>query len=252
MLLGVDIGNTTVYFGAIKNDVVGKTFRIATKKDITAEEYTVNIRKVLEENLDIKEISKIIISSVVPEITNEIEQALVNITKVVPIVLKRDIRKTAMMNEEIVNALGADLIANSNGAVAKFDAPIMIFDMGTATTCCVINKQKDFIGGMICPGLKTSVDALIGKASQLSNFTLGNPKQVIGLDTPECINAGSIYGHAAMINGLKKKVEDETNEKYTVILTGGNSEYVEKYIDSDIIVDRNLIFYGLNEIYKNY
>lgn len=100
-------------------------------------------------------------------------------------------------------------------------------------------------------GLKTSVDALISKASQLSSFSLGNPKKTIGLDTPDCINAGSILGHSEMINGLRKRIEKETGEKYTAILTGGNSDYVKDYIDKDIIVDKDLIFYGLNELYKN-
>lgn len=100
-------------------------------------------------------------------------------------------------------------------------------------------------------GLKTSVDALISKASQLSNFSLGNPKRIISIDTPDCINAGSIFGHTEMINGLRKRIEKETSEKYTAILTGGNSDYVKDYIDKDIIVDKNLIFYGLNELYKN-
>lgn len=252
MLLGIDIGNTTIYFGAINNNNVEKTFRIATEKNRTVDEYTVIIKRVLEENAKIEDITDIIISSVVPEITNVVEKALFNITRINPVILKRDITKTFNMNEECVRILGADLIADAMGALAKHKAPIIVFDMGTATTCSVINKAGIFMGGMICPGLKTSVDALISKASQLSNFNLGNPKRAVGLDTAECINAGSIFGHSSMINGLRKKVEEETNEKYTVLLTGGNSEYVENYIDKDIIVDRNLIFYGLNEIYKQY
>lgn len=250
MILGVDIGNTTIYFGVIENDEVIKTFRITTKKDITEEEYQIIIKNVLEENTNIKSITDVIMSSVVPEITNEVEGAVYNITGIKSVIVKRDIPKTFFMNEDCVRALGADLIADSTGAIVKYQTPIIVFDMGTATTCSVIDNSGKFMGGMICPGLKTSVDALIGKASQLSNFTLGNPKQVIGLDTPECINAGAIFGHSSMINGLRKKIEEDSGEKYTVVLTGGNSEYVEKYVDKDIIVDRNLIFYGLNELYK--
>lgn len=250
MLLGVDIGNTTIYFGIINDEKIEKTFRISTEKARTADEYTIIIKNVLEENTSIKEITDIIMASVVPEITNEVEKALYNITGLNTIIVKRDIPKTFYMSEECVRALGADLIADSTGAISKYQTPIIVFDMGTATTCSVINKEGKFMGGMICPGLKTSVDALIGKASQLSNFTLGNPKQVVGLDTAECINAGAIFGHSSMINGLRKKVEEETGEKYTVVLTGGNSDYVEKYVDHDIIQDKNLIFEGLKELYK--
>lgn len=250
MLLGVDIGNTTIYFGIINDEKIEKTFRISTEKARTADEYTVIIKNVLEENTSIKEITDIIMASVVPEITNEVEKALYNITGLNTIIVKRDIPKTFYMSEECVRALGADLIADSTGAISKYQTPIIVFDMGTATTCSVINKEGKFMGGMICPGLKTSVDALIGKASQLSNFTLGNPKQVVGLETAECINAGAIFGHSSMINGLRKKVEEETGEKYTVVLTGGNSDYVAKYVDHDIIQDKNLIFEGLKELYK--
>lgn len=250
MLLGVDIGNTTIYFGIINDEKIEKTFRISTEKARTADEYTIIIKNVLEENTSIKEITDIIMASVVPEITNEVEKALYNITGLNTIIVKRDIPKTFYMSEECVRALGADLIADSTGAISKYQTPIIVFDMGTATTCSVINKEGKFMGGMICPGLKTSVDALIGKASQLSNFTLGNPKQVVGLDTAECINAGAIFGHSSMINGLRKKVEEETGEKYTVVLTGGNSDYVAKYVDHDIIQDKNLIFEGLKELYK--
>lgn len=250
MLLGVDIGNTTIYFGIINDEKIEKTFRISTEKARTADEYTVIIKNVLEENTSIKEITDIIMASVVPEITNEVEKALYNITGLNTIIVKIDIPKTFYMSEECVRALGADLIADSTGAISKYQTPIIVFDMGTATTCSVINKEGKFMGGMICPGLKTSVDALIGKASQLSNFTLGNPKQVVGLETEECINAGAIFGHSSMINGLRKKVEEETGEKYTVVLTGGNSDYVAKYVDHDIIQDKNLIFEGLKELYK--
>ena len=95
------------------------------------------------------------------------------------------------------------------------------------------------------------MNALIGNASQLSSFNLGNPKVLVGNTTVDCINSGMIYGHSEMINGLRKKVEEETGERYKVILTGGNSDYIAKYVDQDIIQDKNLVFYGLNELYKN-
>lgn len=250
MILGIDIGNTTIYFGVIKEGIVKSTFRISTEKNKTCDEYVSKIKNILDENVNIKEIEGIIISSVVPEITLEIEKAIFKITGKESKIVKKDVTYNFKVASECLRDLGADLIADSTGAIAKYKLPIMIFDMGTATTCTVINKDGVFMGGMICPGLKTSVNALIGNASQLSNFTLGNPPKAVGTETPECINAGAIFGHSAMINGLRKKVEEETQEKYTVVITGGNSDYVIDYIDKDIIQDKNLIFYGLNELYN--
>lgn len=251
MLLGIDIGNTTIYFGAIENDEVVKTFRIATKKEALTDEYVIFLKKVLEENLVLEKIDSIILSSVVPEITGEIEEAIDRILHLKAIVVKRDVIEPFKIVPTCLRDLGADLIADSTGAVKKYGAPAIVFDMGTATTCSVINKDGNFLGGLICPGLKTSMNALIGNASQLSSFDLGNPKKVVGTETPECINNGVILGHSEMINGLRKKIEEETGEKYTVILTGGNSDYVANYVNQDIIQDKNLIFYGLNELYRN-
>lgn len=251
MILGVDIGNTTIYFGVIENDEVLKSFRITTKKDITEEEYEIVIKNVLEENLEKDKVDGIIIASVVPEVTSELEQALTNVIGVKPVIAQRDVVTNLGADPENIKVVGTDIICNSVGAKIKYKLPVIIFDMGTATTCMVVDEQGIFRGGMVCPGLKTSVNALISNASQLSNFPLGNPKNMIGMDPPECINAGVIYGHSSMINGLKTRIEKETGSKYTVVLTGGNSDYVKDYIDKDIIVDKNLIFYGLNELYKN-
>lgn len=250
MLLGVDIGNTTVYFGAIENDEVVKSFRIATRKEALSDEYVVFIKEVLEENLDLSKIDSVILSSVVPEITEEVEKAIYSILKIKAVVVKRDVIEPFKILPTCLRDLGADLIADATGAIAKYGAPAMVFDMGTATTCGVINKDGAFLGGLICPGLKTSMNALIGNASQLSSFELGNPTEVVGTKTNSSINSGVIYGHSEMINGLRRKVEEDTGEKYTIILTGGNSNYVANYVDKDIIHDKNLIFYGLNELYK--
>lgn len=252
MLLAIDIGNSTIYFGEIENGEVKKTCRIRTEKNKIADEYVVSIKETLENNFNINEIDAVIISSVVPEITEEIEKAIYKILIINAVVVKRDIDAPFKIVSECLRDLGADLIADSTGALSKYPVPIMILDMGTATTCTVINKNGDFCGGMICPGLKTGAKALIAAASQLGEFTLGNPKEAVGTKTTECINAGVIYGHSAMINGLRKRVEEETNEKYTVVITGGNSDYVMEYIDKDIIQDKNLIFYGLNKLYEKY
>lgn len=250
MLLAIDIGNTTIYFGLLQNDEVIKTFRMSTRKDILSDEYAIKIKEVLEINIELSKIDSVIIASVVPEITVEVEKAMNKILNLDVVVLKRDIKNCFDFDEDRFNEIGADLIADSIGAISKYGKPILVFDMGTATTCSVINKDGNFTGCIICPGIKTSMNALIGNASQLSNFNLGNPNKVVGNTTNDCINSGVIYGHSEMINGLRKKVEEETGEKYRVVLTGGNSDYVFQYVDKDIIQDKDLIFYGLNELYK--
>ena len=252
MLLAIDIGNTTLYFGIIENDKIIDKFRIATNKKSLSDEYAVIIKNILKENSYLNKIDSVIIASVVPELTEEIEKAILKILNLKAIVVKRDVKESFAILSDCLRDLGADLIADSVGAISKYGMPVMIFDMGTATTCSVINKDGEFLGGLICPGLKTSMNALIGNASQLSNFELRNPTEVVGKETSKCINNGVIFGHSEMIKGLKKLIEAETNEKYKVILTGGNSDYISNCIENDFIQDKDLILFGLNELYKKY
>ena len=154
MILGVDIGNTTIYFGVMEKDEVLKSFRITTKKDITEEEYEIVIKNVLEENLEKDKVDGIIIASVVPEVTSELEQALTNVVGVKPIIAQRDVVTTLGANPENIKVVGTDIICNSVGAKIKYKLPVIIFDMGTATTCMVVDEKGIFRGGMVCPRTK--------------------------------------------------------------------------------------------------
>ena len=145
MLLGIDIGNSTIYFGGIENGKIEKTFRIRTEKNKLADEYALLIKESLEMNFNISKIDSAIISSVVPEITEEIEKAIYKILNIKAIVVKRDIDAPFRIVSECLRDLGADLISDSCGALSKYTAPIMILDMGTATTCTVINRNSESI-----------------------------------------------------------------------------------------------------------
>lgn len=154
MILGVDIGNTTIYFGIMQNDEVVKSFRITTKKNITKEEYEIVIKNVLEENVEKDKIEGIIMASVVPEITLEIEETLLDIIGVKPLLAQRDIVANVGANPEKIKAVGTDIICNSVGALNRYKTPVIIFDMGTATTCMVVDEEGIFRGGMVCPRIK--------------------------------------------------------------------------------------------------
>ena len=154
MLLGVDIGNTTIYFGVIENDEVIKSFRITTRKDITKEEYEITIKDVLDENTEKDKITGIIMASVVPEVTSEIEEALLKVVGVKPVLAQRDVITNLGADPENIKVVGTDIICNSVGAIKKYKLPAIIFDMGTATTCMVVDKDGIFRGGMVCPRTK--------------------------------------------------------------------------------------------------
>lgn len=126
----------------------------------------------------------------------------------------------------------------------------MVLDMGTATTVSIIDKNKNYLGGLIIPGIRISQDALSSSTSQLPRISLEKPEKVIGKNTIDCMKSGAVYGSASMIDGLADRIEDELGEKVTIIATGGNAESIVSVCKRDVIYDGNLLLDGLNFIYK--
>jgi type III pantothenate kinase len=146
--------------------------------------------------------------------------------------------------------LGSDLVVDAVAAAAKYPKPTVIFDMGTATTLSVLDKQGRYIGGMIVPGMRVSVDALSAQAAQLPYINLDTPNEVIGKNTVDCMQAGVVYGHAAMLDGLIDRVEDALGSPVTAVITGGLSRIVVPHCRRDIIYDENLLLDGLMILYE--
>lgn len=119
------------------------------------------------------------------------------------------------------SSVGSDLIVGAVAGVAQYPVPLIIFDLGTANTVCVIDKNKDYIGGMIYPGIQVSVDSLTANASQLSGISLEAPKQIIGKNTVDCMKSGVIYSSASAMDGIIDRMEEALGEKATVVATGG-------------------------------
>ena len=148
--------------------------------------------------------------------------------------------------------LGADRVADSVAAIEKYSdrLPIIVFDLGTATTCNVIDERGRFLGGIIAPGLMTGAESLLRNASKLKTYTVDKPDNIIGNSSQSCINSGIVYGHALMVDGMIKKINDELGKKCTVVITGGNTELVSNCIDSEFFYEPDLLLYGLINIAK--
>ena len=136
------------------------------------------------------------------------------------------------------------------GAIGEYEPPMIIFDMGTATTVCVVDGKKNYIGGMILPGVRTSLDALTARAAQLSGIDLEAPKRVIGKNTIECMKSGIVYSNAALIDGVILRMEEELGEKATVIATGGLARFITPLCRHEIIFDDALLLKGLLILYR--
>lgn len=251
MVLAVDIGNTTISVGCFEKDGIQFVESISTNKNSTALEYTVLIKTVLELNgMSGQTFQGGIISSVVPSVTNPVRDAVIKLTGKPVMIVGPGIKTGLKINLDNPAQLGSDIAANAVAAVNNYPCPLIIVDMGTATTVSVIGSNRSYLGGMIIPGIGVSLNSLSSSASQLPHISPDRPKKVIGTNTIDCMKSGIVYGAAAQIDGVADRIESELEEKCTVIATGDLAESIIPLCRRDIIVDDNLLLKGLMIIYN--
>ena len=250
MLLTIDMGNSNIEIGIIDNNEVILSERIATDLGKTASEYAVLIHSIFEiRNVDVSAIEGGIISSVVPPLTNEIREAVKKVTGITPLNVEPGIKTGVRIRIDDPKTLGADLLVGAVAAVNLYGAPAIIIDMGTATTVTVVDKNGDFIGGVVMPGVALSLNALSAGTSKLPKINLTAPKKVVCTTTEECMSAGMVYCQASMLDGLIEKMEKELGYSCKVIATGGLARLIIPYCERDITLDNNLMLEGLKIIY---
>lgn len=253
MILAFDVGNTNITIGCIDyNKKIHFVSRLSTDIYKSEDEYAIDLKNILDlYKINIKDIDGSIISSVVPPLITVHKNAVKKITGKNPIIVddKMDLNFKIALDKDV--ELGADLIVGAAAAIDEYPKPLIIFDIGTATTASVIDSSNTFIGGLILPGIKISLEALSNKTSKLPHIDLINPKNVIGKNSTDSMNSGIINGNAAMIDGLIDRINEEINEKSTVILTGGLANFVAPHCKKNIIFDNYLLIKGLLLIYKN-
>ena len=251
MILAIDIGNTNIVVGCIRGDEVLFTERLSTNTTHTTLEYAISFKNVLEiYQIDAKEIEGAIISSVVPPITNVIRDSIHKITDAEVLIVGPGVKTGLNILMDNPKTLGSDLVVNAVAGISEYPVPLILIDLGTATTISVIDNKKNYIGGMILPGVRTSLDALTARAAQLSGIDLEAPKRVIGKNTIECMKSGIVYSNAALIDGVILRMEQELGEKATVIATGGLAKSIVPYCKEEVILDDDLLLKGLLWVYK--
>ncbi len=251
MLLAIDVGNTNIVIGGLQDKTVAFTERISTGTVRTSLEYVILFRQALElHNVDLSEIEGAIISSVVPPITPVIKTALRKISAKKVIVLGPGTKTGLSIRIDDPATVGADLVAGAVGALEKYKPPMVIVDMGTATTLSAVDRNGNYLGGSIMPRLRLSLNSLVTNASMLQGISLDLPKHAIGHNTVDAMRSGLVYGHAATIDGLLDRMEEELGGKVTVIATGGLAKKVISVCRHEIILDDTLLLTGLRAIYE--
>lgn len=250
MILAVDVGNTNIVIGAIQKQKITFTARISTDHKRTSDEFAFLISGILASHqLNPKEMEGGIVSSVVPELKAVIQHTLEQLIGKPILVVGSGLRTGLNIRTDDPAQLGSDLVLGAVAAAAKYPKPIIIYDLGTATTLSVIDVNGNYIGGMIIPGMRLSIDALSGHTAQLPYVHLENPPQLIGTNTINCMQSGVVYGHAAMLDGLTERVEEFLGQAATVVATGGLVHMVAPYCKRSLICDDHLLMDGLRILY---
>ena len=251
MLLAIDIGNTNLVIGCIKDDEILFKARIATDRLRTSDQYGVEIKNMLEAyGARMQDIEDCIISSVVPPVFNSVKTGVMKIIGKEPMVVGPGLKTGLNIHVDVPSQLGSDRIVIAVAALAEYKAPLILMDLGTATTMEVVEPDNVYVGGVIFPGVKVSLEALTSRAAQLPAISLDRPKQVIGKNTIDCMRSGMMFGTAAMIDGLIDRMEEELGHSSTIIATGGMAQFVTPLCKREIILEKDLLLKGLNIIYK--
>lgn len=252
MILAVDIGNTNIVVGGIQDEKVAFEARLRTEATKTSDEYCMDLKILLTVyGHSSDDIEGAIISSVVPQVLNSFKTAIKKLTGKSSLVVGPGLKTGLNIRTESPEQAGADLVVGMVAALRMHEAPLIVIDMGTATTMCVIDKNGAFIGGSIIPGVKLSLDALTERTALLPGLQLDRPKKVIGKNTVDCMRSGSMIGAACMLDGMIARMEEELGYPATVIATGGIAKFIVPLCKTPMIYEKDLLIKGLLALYKD-
>lgn len=240
MLLAIDIGNTNITFGLFKKDTLIRSFDIPT--------YAYRFGT-LKRKLPRTHINDIIICSVVPKATRILARDISKALKKRPLVAGRNIQVPLRNLYRYPKRLGSDRLVNAYAGACIYGAPLIVVDFGTAITFDVVSAQPAYLGGIILPGLKISLDALFEHAALLPRIKLKNPGEFIGRDTESSVLSGMIYGFSSLTDELVERIKRRIGKKARVIVTGGNSSLIFPYCKRLDKQDPLLTLKGLNLLY---
>ena len=253
MLLAIDCGNTNIVFAISENDKIIKQWRINTNINRTADEYSVWLIQLLEmEDLEFSSISGCIIASVVPEALLSLKTFNEKFLGLSPFIVgEKNVKLGININIDIPSEAGADRLVNAVSVNKFYKRPSIVIDFGTATTFDVVGEGGSYEGGVIAPGINLSLEALYMAASRLPRISINNEwLNVIGKNTKHSMHSGIYWGYVSLIEGIVKRIKDESNQNYTVIATGGLSEIFSKNCNAIQVIDNDLTINGLIHLYQ--
>jgi type III pantothenate kinase len=251
MLLAIDVGNTGLGLGLFEGDKLRATWRMATSISRMPDEYAALLFSLLNhEGLRAADITDVCICSVVPPMVTTLEELFQRFFNVKPLVVGAGTKTGVKIRMDNPREVGPDRIVHSAAAHHLYGGPLIIVDMGTATTFDTVSKNGDYTGGAIAPGFQTASEALFARTAMLPRVNLMKPGKAIGTNTISAMQSGIVFGYISLIEGMVNRIQKELPEKAKVILTGGFLDVFEKETSVVDVVNRNLILIGLKLVYE--
>ena len=252
MILTIDIGNSNIVLGGVREDTIIFEARLRTEATKTSDQYCVDLKILLDMyGVRPEDIEGCIISSVVPQVLNSFQTAIKKLTGKTSLVVGPGIKTGLDIRLENPGQTGADLVVADVAALREHKPPLIVIDMGTATTMSVLDNNGAHIGGCIIPGVRISLDALTDKTALLPGLQLDQPKRAIGRNTIDAMRSGIMIGTACMLDGMIERMEQELGCKTTVIATGGIAKFIVPLCKTPIIYDKDLLIKGLVALYRD-
>lgn len=251
MILAIDVGNTNIVIGSIDNGEIRNVVRIHTDTRETEAEYTIKLKEIFYAyGMAIEAFDGAILSSVVPQVTGALCRAVKLLTGLDCMVVGPGMKTGMNVRVDDPGTVAGDLITGGVAAMQYYGTPVIVLDLGTATTCTVVDRSGNFRGGAILPGIKLSYNALAAGTSLLPDISISAPKQCIATNTVDCMRSGAVFGTASMIDGMIERMEEELGEKCKVVATGGLAGSITPWCRHAIICDDDLLLKGLWYLYQ--
>jgi type III pantothenate kinase len=251
MLLVIEVGNTNTKIGVYEGARLVTSWRLTTRREQTADEYGIFFETLLRtRGIKPGQIAGVAISNVVPPVQQTLEWMTEKYFNVVPFTVEPGAACGMPLMIDNPRELGSDRVVKSVAAIAIYGPPLIVIDLGTATTFDCVNARGEFIGGAISPGITTAVDALVQRAARLFRVELVRPKEAIGRNTVTNIQSGVVYGYAGLVDGIVDRMKQEMGEDTKVIATGGHAALIADVTRSVQHVNEDLGLEGLRLLYE--
>ena len=250
MLLTIDVGNTDTTLGVFDGDKLRASWHLATVIHRMADEYAALLLDLLRhQGLDTTDINKVAMCSVVPPLTTTFEALFQRYFDISPLVVEAGTKTGVRILMDNPREVGADRIVNAAAAHHLYSGPVIVVDLGTATTFDTVSKDGEYLGGAIAPGIATAAETMFQRAALLPRIELVRPKQAIGTNTIAAMQSGTVFGYVGLVEGMVARIQKELGQKTKVVATGGYAELIAGETNVIDVVNPNLTLIGLRLIY---